>query len=138
VAKSPVDRYTLADYRIFPAAWGCADSTWALAPKAVATAAINTNGVSCSNRLAVLAAPRLRKHGPPGLIATRHAPIRVGFISQSARFTTSNPSQSRACSRGSQGIRATGAVLVLGGVSVSAELWALALVSVSVLLWLWA
>src|SRR5436190_16321575 len=105
-------------------------------PKVVAAAAINTRNVSCVSRLAVIAAPGLRRRGSPCLdrVVTRHAGIRSGVISESARFTTCNPSQSRVPSRRSQGISATGAVLVLGGVSVSGQLWALALVSVSVLL----
>ena len=65
-------------------------------PEAVTTAATNARESSCSSRLAVLVARELRKRVPIwlGRAVTRHAGIRFGVTSESARFTTCNPSQS--------------------------------------------
>jgi len=64
-------------------------------PEAVTTAATNARKSSCSSRLAVLAARELRRRVSIwlGRAVTRHAGIRFGVTSESARFTTCNPSQ---------------------------------------------
>src|ERR1044071_949067 len=66
-------------------------------PEAVTTAARAARKSSCSTRLAVLAARELRKDVPISLgrAVTRHASIRVGVTSDSARFTTCHPSTVR-------------------------------------------
>lgn len=66
-------------------------------PEAVATAATNARKSSCSSRLVVLAARKLRERVPIwlGRPVTRHAGIRFGVTSESARFTICNLSQPR-------------------------------------------